>query len=462
MDLLKTSEPSLNRSIRRGGVTVTVVGAGHVGLPLAVALASIGAKVHTVTKTRQEAEAISRGRPLFYEPGLNAALASTIKSRRLKATSHLGPVAEESSLIFICVGTPVDERGRPDLRGVKDVCRTIGEKLARGKLVILRSTVPPGFTRGTAEKILEGESQLSAKDQFGLAFCPERLVEGRALDEMISVPQIIGGTNHRSSMAACRIFKTLGGKVVLCPSPEVAEMAKLFDNVFRDVNIALANELALICESVKVNVMDVRRACNTGPRTRVLVPGAGTGGSCLNKDPYMLMDSAMKAGARPKLIPIARKVNEEMPFQTIQRIRDAFGAMLKRLRNGKVTVLGLAFKRDTDDLRDSVAIPIIQQLRRLAVQVTAYDPLVGNREARRVFGPVDLAGSVREASSGSDCLVVLTDHQEFEKMDLAKLSLVVSHPAAIVDGRQVIDPESAAKAGFLFFGIGHSTRVAPS
>lgn len=457
MNLLSVSQDSVDAALKQGALTAAVIGIGHIGLPLALRLAQSGAKVRGVVKTRAEADAVNRGEAMFYEPGLYEALQQAIQSKQLEATDNTSEVTEQADVIFICVGTPVDEMKRANLRDVREVCRKVGKALSRGKLVVLRSTVPPGFTEEVAEPLLEKSSGLSSPKNFGLAFCPERLVQGQALQELVSVPQIIGGVNKESTDAAERLFSALGCQVIRAANARVAEMAKLFDNVYRDVNIALANELALICEQLGIDIMQVIEASNTGPRTRVLIPGSGTGGSCLNKDPYILLEKAHKAGVHPRLIPAARRLNETMPQHTVGLVQQALAKTGKTVKGAKIAVLGLSFKKDTDDLRDTVARPVITKLRRLGADLTAYDPLVRQEEARKHFGSVRVAGSLEEAILKADCLLILTDHQEFRKMNFHRISNKVNRPVAIVDGRQVVNPRDAVENGFLFSGIGRPT-----
>ncbi len=453
MDLLKTSQTTLRTALQRGQLVVEIVGIGRIGLPLATMMTVAGTRVYGVTKTPREARAINHGNPMFHEPGLNKLLERALETGRFKATSDTRQGAREADAIIICVGTPIDKRKRPDLRAVLQVCNKVAEELDLGKLVILRSTVPPGFTNNVVRPLLERVSGLSSSGDFGLTFCPERLVEGQALQELVSVPQIVGGVNRESCNAAARLFTAMGARVVKASSASTAEMAKLFDNIYRDVNIALANELALVCEHLDIDIMEVTKVGNTGPRTRVLIPGSGTGGSCLNKDPYILLNYAARAGASPILIPAARMVNEMMPMHTVRRVREALKRISKPLKGARVAVLGLSFKRDTDDFRGSVAEPIIRELKRLGAHVVAYDPLVKPADALRYFES-EVSPTLRDASRKADCLVFLTDHEEFRNLDLDQLAGIVNNPAAIVDGRQVIDPEEAVESRFLFLGIG--------
>lgn len=456
MNVLELSAQDLRREMEESRLTVAVVGLGHVGMPLAAHVAGRGARVLGVVRRRGHAEKTNRGEAEFYEPGLDG-LMRKVAGRNLTATLDLAKAVREADVVFITVGTPVDPEEGPVMKDVLDVAEAVGKSLRRGTLVVLRSTVPPRTTEETVMPSLESFSSLKCEEDFGLAFCPERLVEGRALEELRTVPEVVGGVGPKSTEAAANFFEALGSPVVRAASPRVAEMAKIFDNVYRDVNIALANELALVCERLGVDIMQVREVGNTGPRTRLLVPGAGVGGSCLNKDPVMLAYLARQSGFQAALVETARERNLSMPRHMIQLVKSAYSEMKKEIKGSRVAVLGLAFKDETDDVRNSVAHPIIVQLQALGAVVAVNDPYVKPEKARGMFKGVHIAKELPEALRGADCLVIVTDHRQFRDLGLSDIKGLVSHPAAIVDGRHVFNPSQVVGEGLVYRGVGRAT-----
>jgi len=442
--------------LKTGQAKVAIVGLGHVGLPFAALLASRGGSVIGVDKDETLLKKLIKGIRTIYEPGLDRLLKKVV-NRNLKVTRELVAAARESSVVVITVGTPVTKKG-PDLRQVKSASAEVANGLAKGKTVILSSTVPPGTTENIVKPLLENRSHLVAGRDFGLAYCPERLVEGQALKELKAVPHIVGGIDVQSVTAASTLFKFLGGRVIEVESPKIAEMAKIFDNVYRDVNIALANELALICEKLGLDTIKTIRACNTGPRTRVLTPGCGVGGSCLTKDPYMLAEVSARFSFKPQLLTTARKTNEDMPNHLVALVKSAYRELGKAVRGSKITILGLSFKKGTDDMRETVAKPIVEHLRRLGAKIVTCDPYVSTEDVKRILGKLELIRNPIEAMRGSDCIIVVTDHDQYARLTPQALAECLNSPAAVVDGRHIFDPLEVLKSGLIFRGVGRPIR----
>lgn len=453
MNVLEQSAIDFNKDMKDNRLMVTVIGLGHVGMPLAAHIANHGAKVLGVVRRQEHAEKTNRGETEFYEPGLDNLL-KKIAGRNLMATTDLDRAVQESAVIFITVGTPVDIEKGPIMKDVLDVAEGVGKSLKRGKLVILRSTIPPGTTEEIVKPKLESLSNLKCEQDFGLAFCPERLVEGRALEELATMTEIVGGVGPRSTEAAASFFEALGNPVVKVASPRVVEMAKIVDNVYRDVNIALANELALICEKLGIDIMQVRDVGNTGPRTRLLIPGAGVGGSCLNKDPVMLAYLAKQRNLSATLIETARQRNLSMPQHMIWLVKSAFLEMNKEIKESKVVVLGLSFKDETDDIRNTVAQPIVAGLQELGARVVVNDPYVKFEVAQNAFKQADVVRELHEALKGADCLIIVTDHRQYRDLRIGDIKKLLNHPAAIVDGRHIFNPEDVLDQGITYRGVG--------
>ncbi len=462
MNLLELSQDEIKIRLTEGDITVAVIGLGYIGLSLSCGLTSKGIKVIGTDLDQKLVNNLNNGKVNIYEPGVEEELKDALSKKLFFAMADTVEAVKNSDIIMITVGTPIDEEKIPILGYIEKACEDIGLGLAksdeRGKIIILRSTVVPNTTENFVKPLLEKISGLKAGKDFGLAFCPERTVEGKALKEFETLPKIIGGIDKRSTELAAAIFSIFGTKIIQVSSPRVAETAKIFDNVYRDVNIALANELALICEKIGVDIIETIGACNSGPRTRILIPGAGVGGSCLPKDPYILSYLANQKNFSPEIILASRERNELMPSHVIELVLDAYREMSKQIADSKILVLGLAFKSNTDDVRETVAAPIIKKLQELGADVFAHDPYVSKEKAKGIINTNKISLDIYETVHGADCLLVITDHLEYQKLNLRKIKDLMTLPGAIVDGRHVFDPIKVLELNIVFRGVGRPSE----
>lgn len=516
--VLDSSREDVVKEIREGNVTICVVGLGYVGLPLAVLFAEEGARVigcdcnekyvkginggetrvveHDVSilsregAVRLEISCPNCGVPLFKlgdetfcpccgklahatnfgarledevamahekviksRRSLKDLLRKTLENGRFYATTDTSNAVQRSDVILIAVGTPVDKRSIPDYGDLKSACHAVGQSLKKGSLVILKSTVSPGTTENLVKPILEGESGLKAGVDFGLAFMPESITEGHALYEFRTLPRIVGGITRRCAQAAATVFSVFPVTVHIYENPSIVEAAKLFMNIYRDTNVALVNELAMICEKLGINVIQAISAANVDPKTRLLTPGL-VGGYCLPKDLYLLTRPAEKEGYRPRLITMARKLNKAMPGHVLRMVDEAFKEMNLPMRGARIAVLGLGFKANSGDLRNTPAKPIIKGLLRRGAYIIAQDPFARSDEVSQNFSDFDFTRSVDEAARGAKCIVIVTDHLEYRGLTASYLRGLMSAPCAIVDARHIIDPKDVALSGTTFRGLG--------
>ena len=434
----------LVRLTRDGHLSLVVVGLGYVGLPTATLFADAGFNVVGVDIKPEIVNAVNRGVSPINEPGLNELVLRNVRAGRLRAAAELGEALREAGAVLVSVQTPVDEGRRPDLSFLERALRDVGVGLRRGVLVVVCSTVPPGTMLGFVKPLLESLSGLRVEDDFFLAYAPERIAPGRALKEFVENPRLVGGVGPKSTRLVAELFRAVCREVIETNAP-VAEVAKLAENAFRDVNIAFANLLALICEQYGVDVWEVIRLANTHPRVSIHTPGAGVGGPCLTKDPYLLIH---KFEFKHNLIKVAREVNDYMPEHVVKLVTQALKKVGKEVRGSKVAVLGTAYKADVDDPRESPAKPIIEGLIKLGARVAAYDPY-----CKESFG-AERAETLREALRRADCVVVVTGHTVFKKLDLQELKELMGDNPIIVDGRRVVNAGKAEKLGFTYYGIG--------
>ncbi|MFH1450881.1 MAG: nucleotide sugar dehydrogenase, partial [archaeon] len=331
-----------------------IVGLGFIGLPLAVALASRGAEIKGYEIRDEVVEKINKGIAPIYEPGLEEELKKVVESGKLVASSDPA-IIREAGFVIITVGTPVDENGVPKLDYVESACEIIGKNLKKGAIVVLKSTVPPGTTEEFVKPRLEQHSGMKCPEDFGVAFCPERTVEGQAMQEFLTLPKVVGGINQDTTDKVSAFFSILNDKIVKVSKPRTAEMVKLMDNTYRDVNIALANEFAKAGMALGVDVKEATAAANKDySRNHILISGTGVGGSCLTKDPLILNTTVRKKGGpNLDLVLQGREVNKKMPEFIVNLGEKVLERNGKTISNSKIALLGLAFKKDTNDLRNT-------------------------------------------------------------------------------------------------------------
>jgi nucleotide sugar dehydrogenase len=415
-----------------------VAGLGYIGLPLVAALASVGHEVIGLDIDLGKVEKLKRGLPPeIYEPGLEGLLLQ--HRSRITFTSDYAEMMASCSAILVCVGTPVTEAGTPDPSAVYSCFHRMAKGLRKGHLIILRSTVVPGTTRRLA-KDLEKMSGLKAGQDFELSFCPERTVEGQAIAELLSLPKIVGGISSGSIVRTAALLDKLGPQVIEVSSPEVAELSKLVDNIYRAVSIAAANEFGDVCERIGVSVDELREASNRGyGRTKLLRGGLGADGPCLTKDPLILKHWTKELGLETPLLEGAIEKNQASTLRPA-RLTCEF---VKRhgLPNAKVAVVGVAFKGfpETDDSRDSAAFKIVRRLSHELPELSFSfcDPRVRWFEDQEVTR--DLSTCLRDAH----VVLLLTDHPSFKGIRMAQLLEATARPLLVVDCWRQVHPDDA-------------------
>ena len=425
---------------------VVVIGLGYVGIPVAAALASKGIRAIGIDIDPRKVEAVRAGRsPLEgEEPGLEDLIASGVKSRRLMATTDYA-AADGADAAIVSVETPInDETHDPEYRALKSALRSLAPHLRKGVLVSIESTIAPRTMAGVVRPILERGSGLKAGRDLHLVHCPERVTAGKLLHNLTTLDRVIGAQDARGLRKATSLYGKIVEGTLHGTDWVSAEITKTAENAYRDAQIAFANEVALICEELGANAYRVRELVNTCPGRDMLSPGAGVGGHCIPKDPWLLVSPVIHQ--KPVLIPTAREVNDFMPIRMAQLCEEAMREAGRRIRNSRVAVLGLAYRENTDDARNSPAIPLIRDLRRRGADVTIHDPF-----AKTLRG-FTVTRDLHTALKGADCLALVTAHDAYRKLDLAKVKRWMRHPA-IVDGRNVFDG-SVIKRGFVYRGIG--------
>ena len=411
-------------------VTVMVVGLGYVGLTLGIALARRGLRVHGLEKRPDVVDLTNRGEPHFSEAGLESALKSVLANGNFTASVSTDGIAPANYYI-ITVGTPLRAGTHvPRLDMIEEASRQVAEHMPPDATVILRSTVRIGTTRDIVKPVLD-----AAGKPYLLAMCPERTLEGDALRELVSLPQIIGGLTENAGDRAASLFSRLTNTLVRVADPETAEMIKLVDNTSRDVRFAFANEVARACDALGINAQDVIRFGKLGyGRTDVALPGL-VGGPCLEKDPHILLASVAPKGIGLEITAASRLVNERQPGETVTAVLDR----LEQRFEGPyvVTVAGLAFKGrpETDDLRGSMALHVAEKLRQSGkcVQIRAYDKVTPRKELEALPHGLAVYDDLYEACEGAHALLVTNNHPVFSEIDLEKCVEVMADGALVYD-----------------------------
>jgi len=385
---------------------------------------------------------------------LEKLIQSSLDKGTLTLSSDTEDAVKRADVVLITVGTPIDDNRRPDTKALSSASGDIGKGLTEKTLVILKSTVSPGTTENLVAPILKKESGLLPGRDFGLAHMPERIKEGMALYEFQTLPRIVAGIDDRSTEAAASLFSIFPAPIYKFSKPVVTESSKLFENIYRDVNIALANEFALVSEVLGLDVMEVIEAAHTDPKTHILTPGPGVGGYCLPKDPYYLLTPASDNGFKSRIIQIARDVNDDIPNHIVTLIEDSLKEAGLEIRGTTIGILGLAFKGNSGDLRNTPLISIIETLRAKGGRIVAYDPLVNPQEAEEYFGKDLLASSMEEIVKESVCLVFAADHLEFRKIDISNILRQASKLKSVVDSRNIINRSQLQEYGVIYRGLG--------
>lgn len=440
--------PELLKRIKNRESTVCVVGLGYVGLPTAIFFAENGFNVIGVDVEEKKLTLINQGISPLGELGLDERLQKVVEDGRLVATSDLPGATSESDVILLIVPTPVTPSKDPDLSYIVNAGEDVAKGLGKGKLVVLESTVYPGVTEENLQPILES-SGLKAGVDFGLAYCPERYNPGDEAHSLEKVARVVGGITPEWAEITRELYQFIIEKdIKVLRNIKTAEAAKVIENTQRDLNIALMNELAMIFEKIGIDVMEVIDGASTKWNFNAYYPGGGVGGHCLPVDPYYLVKKAKELGYHSKVIAAGRTINDYMPKHVFGLLTDALNDNERPVKNSKVVVLGLSYKENVGDDRESPSEELINELGHNQALVTLVDPYI---EETGVYGTLE--SDVYTALEGAHALVLMTAHQEFRELDFERVKELMEIPI-IIDARRIYDPEKLRKMGFHYSGVG--------
>ena len=428
-EIFETTESpvtALLRKIRRREARVGVIGLGYVGLPLAVEFARAGFSVTGFDVDHQRAEQADSGNSYIRDVD-SKTLRRQVENGRFHATNDFSELSYLDT-VSICVPTPLRKTKDPDLSCIIQAVDAVADHLHRGQLIVLESTTYQGTTEEIVLPMLD-RGALKVGEDFFVAFSPERVDPGNARFQTANTPKVVGGITPQCAVAASALYSTCVERVVEVSSARAAEMVKLLENTFRNVNIALANEMALLCHKFNVDVWEVIGAASSKPFGFMpFYPGPGLGGHCIPIDPVYLSWKARANGFEPRLIEVAQQINSTMPAHVVDRIATALNEQRKPLRGSRVHILGVAYKRDIADVRESPAIDIMHLLVEKGARISYSDPLIPRLVEHDLVLESQPPSSIRE----KDCVVIVTDHTAFD------YAAIVRDAPLIVDTRNAL------------------------
>ena len=449
---------------------MVVVGMGYAGIPVAALFADVpGFTVIGVQRRSKRSgwkiDWLNKGKnPIGGdEPGLSELVARVVKKRTLKVVDDIS-TCKDAEVVLIDVQTPTDANRTPSYDSLKEVSENVGKYMKPKTLVVVESTVAPGTTDNIVKPMLEKSSHMKAGKDFYLAFCYERVMVGRLIKNMVELPRIVGGVDEESTKRAVELYSHIV-KAKLHPTDALtAEVTKVVENTYRDVNIAFANEVAMICESLGVDAFKVRELVNTlpndpanpasNPIRNMHYPGAGVGGHCLPKDGWLLkygLDTFGRFKFIPKVIVSTREVNDSMPRHVADLVEDALAEHGKKIKGAKVAILGVAFLENCDDTRNTPSAEIYHELKKRGAKPVLHDPIVRDFD-------LPFTKDLDEALLNADAVVLSTKHKEYMQLDLKSLRSKLATPV-LIDGRNAFTMDAAAKAGLTYRGIGKGRRL---
>lgn len=416
---------------------ICVMGLGYIGLPTASMLATHGFDVLGVDINSEIVKIINDGGIHIEEPGLHTLVQAAIKSGKLKAATE----PEPADIFIIAVPTPFTKEKKADLSYIKSAAKNIAPLICKGNLVILESTSPPRTCKDILEPIFKSFDLKVGRDYY-LAHCPERVLAGYTLRELIQNDRVIGGIDKESAEKAAQFYKVFVEGNIYTTDSTTAEMVKLMENTYRDVNIALANELAKICEKLGIDAWEVIRLANLHPRVNLHTPGPGVGGHCIAVDPWFIIE---KYPADTEIITLSRKINDSMPEYVIARIKK----IVEEIDNPKIAVLGVTYKGNIDDTRESPALKIIGGLEKAGIKYSIYDPHV--REFKYELS------CLTETFKEADCAVILANHDEFRFLHPVEIGKLMRHQI-LFDTKCCVDHNFWKQNGFKVYCLGVGSK----
>ena len=446
MNNLEDVKKSLNlRTLR-----VCVVGIGRIGLPTALSFAKSGLQTIGVDINENLVSTINSGVfPLKDEPGYEEIFNDVIKNKMFSATTKIEDAIPNSDLILLSLPTPMDKNNVPDYSALRDSASKLSKFLSPNSLIIVESTVEPGFIEDEMVPIISKSDQLKIGENFFIGVCPENANPGEILHDFTNLPRLVGSINKQTTEIITFIYDfVFAVELVIMPDCKTANAVKLTTNVFRDINIAFISELSLMFEKLGIDTLKVLEAAKKKYNFQIHYPGAGVGGPCLPINSYQLLNAARRSGVNLSMIEYGRQINEKMPEHVIKLTLDAFKECKKPIQNNDILILGVSYKPDVKDIQLTPAKHIIKKLQDLGANIHIYDPYFSSSQ---VFG-INVEENLDAVISKVDASIIITAHKEFQNISLSVFNKMKS--PILVDTRGIIDPMDAKQAKLIFRGLG--------
>ena len=440
----------VKKSLNSKSLRVCVIGIGRIGLPTALSFAKSGLQTIGVDINEKLVQDINLKKfPLKDEPGYEDIFNDVLEKKLFSATTKIEEAVSNSDLILLSLPTPMDQNNIPDYSALTIVGSQLSEILSPNSLVIVESTIEPGFIENEMISLISKSGRLKIEDNFSIGVCPENANPGEILHDFTNLPRLVGGINQNITKIITMIYKyVFSVDLIEMENCKTANAVKLTTNVFRDINIAFVNELALMFEKLGIDTMNVLEAAKVKYNFQVHYPGAGVGGPCLPINSYQLLNTARRAGVKLSIIESGRKVNELMPDHVIKLTIDAFNECKKSLEGSKILIMGISYKPNVKDIQLSPAEDIIKKFQNLGSIVHIYDPFF---PSTKVFG-LQVEDNFENMLVKMDAVVIVTGHDEFKNIEIDSFLKIKSK--ILIDSRGIIDPILIKNKNLIFRGLG--------
>jgi nucleotide sugar dehydrogenase len=444
---------NVNRSLESRTLKVCVVGIGRIGLPTALSFAKSGLETIGVDINETLVDNINSGVfPLKDEPGYEEIFHEVLDSKKFSATTKIENAIPQSDLILLSLPTPMDENNIPNYSALTTVGAKLSELLSPNSLVIVESTIEPGFIEDEMVNIISKSGKLKINETFFIGVCPENANPGEILHDFTTLPRLVGGTSDNITKIIKIIYNfVFPVELIEMPNCKTANAVKLTTNVFRDINIAFISELSLLFEKLGIDTMNVLDAATKKYNFQVHYPGAGVGGPCLPINSYQLLNAGRRAGVNLNLIEQGRQINEKMPEHVIELTLDAFKDANTSIKDSDILILGISYKPDVKDIQLTPAEPVIEKLQSLGAKIHIYDPYFSGNE---IFG-IKVQENLDKIIEKVNASIIITAHKEFQKIELAFFKKMKT--SILIDTRGIINPVFAKETKLIFRGLGRGS-----
>ena len=443
----------IKKIIDKNEISVCVIGIGRIGLPTALSFAKSGLRTVGIDINEELVNKIkNKDFPLEDEPGYKEIFEQVINNGKFTATTKMEEIVPNSQVILLSLPTPMDENNVPDYSALRTVAKQLKNLVSSGSIIIVESTIEPGFIENEFVNFIENEeTKIKAGKNIGIGVCPETANPGEIMKDFEKLPRLVGATDEKTLHIISEIYRhVFPVEMIKLPNCKTANAIKLTTNVFRDVNIALVNELALFFDKLGIDIQTVLNAADKKYNFQIHFPGAGVGGPCLPVNSYQIINSANEISSDLlKMVKIGRKINESMPYYVVDLLKDALNDANKKLETSKILILGISYKPNVKDIQLSPAQIIISELQKLGGEIKIFDPYF---KATTVYG-IKTANDLEEVISDVDAAIIVTAHNEFRNIKPEYFSSKMKSPI-LVDTRGIMDIDAVKKSDLIFRGLG--------